>query len=420
MPIPIPNAEESKDKYISRVMRDESMITEYPDQAQRAAIAYSTWKAYIDEMDAAMPCPCEDEGEDTFTMRYMNHPKMMETYPDESVRMAGCKGQWAKRTAMMDSGVKDEALILLQKSEVEPTDQAQWLLTFPRGKWYIQKLGKELVMDDAFYSQIAKAYDAKTLSKPKIDKDHEFKQSYGDILGYKIDDVGMWFNVKLNDAGIALVKGREYSYISPAWGQAIDTRKQSFPSKLMAISLTNFPAFEGELKPLQDSIQLSKVIPAQPETNGGKTMELTMLAKTLNLQEGATIDSINDAVTALAKSNADLSEKVKADTDTIVKLNQQIADMNKGALEGEAKEAIRKAIELNKIPASVQDMMIERYIQDKAWTVTYLSNIPEARAIEPAKVVTTITLSKKEIEAMKVAGLNPESLDDINLFKGGN
>ena len=41
MPLPKPSKEESKNDFISRFMDNETMKSEYPDQKQRLAIAYS-------------------------------------------------------------------------------------------------------------------------------------------------------------------------------------------------------------------------------------------------------------------------------------------------------------------------------------------------------------------------------------------
>lgn len=44
MPIPKPKDGESKDDFISRCMGNDTMVEEYPDQKQRAAICFSAWK----------------------------------------------------------------------------------------------------------------------------------------------------------------------------------------------------------------------------------------------------------------------------------------------------------------------------------------------------------------------------------------
>lgn len=44
MPIPSPRKGESQDKFISRCMGDSVMNKEFPEQKQRAAVCFSTWR----------------------------------------------------------------------------------------------------------------------------------------------------------------------------------------------------------------------------------------------------------------------------------------------------------------------------------------------------------------------------------------
>lgn len=44
MPIPTPNQDETKDDFISRCMGNDTMVEDYPDQEQRAAVCYSQWR----------------------------------------------------------------------------------------------------------------------------------------------------------------------------------------------------------------------------------------------------------------------------------------------------------------------------------------------------------------------------------------
>jgi hypothetical protein len=43
MPLPIPTNDESEKDFVARFMADEDMISEYPDESQRSAVAYSTY-----------------------------------------------------------------------------------------------------------------------------------------------------------------------------------------------------------------------------------------------------------------------------------------------------------------------------------------------------------------------------------------
>jgi hypothetical protein len=52
MPLPIPSADESEQDFVSRFMGDEQAIGDFPDEQQRAAVAYSTYRdEEMDEME---------------------------------------------------------------------------------------------------------------------------------------------------------------------------------------------------------------------------------------------------------------------------------------------------------------------------------------------------------------------------------
>ena len=51
MPLPIPSADESEKDFVSRFMGDEQAISEFPDEQQRAAVAYRTYRDEDEEME---------------------------------------------------------------------------------------------------------------------------------------------------------------------------------------------------------------------------------------------------------------------------------------------------------------------------------------------------------------------------------
>lgn len=53
MPIPKPNTNEKESEFISRFMADPVMVKDYPDQHQRSAIAYSTWREKDKKQDSS-------------------------------------------------------------------------------------------------------------------------------------------------------------------------------------------------------------------------------------------------------------------------------------------------------------------------------------------------------------------------------
>jgi len=52
MPLPLPSADESEQDFVSRFMGDEQAISDFPDEQQRAAVAYSTYRdEEVEEME---------------------------------------------------------------------------------------------------------------------------------------------------------------------------------------------------------------------------------------------------------------------------------------------------------------------------------------------------------------------------------
>ena len=53
MPIPKPNSGEDEKTFISRCMGDDVMNADYPDQKQRAAVCYNSWREEKLSIDTA-------------------------------------------------------------------------------------------------------------------------------------------------------------------------------------------------------------------------------------------------------------------------------------------------------------------------------------------------------------------------------
>ena len=44
MPIPSPNKDENQQEFVSRCMSNSTMVSEYPDKKQRAAVCFNKWE----------------------------------------------------------------------------------------------------------------------------------------------------------------------------------------------------------------------------------------------------------------------------------------------------------------------------------------------------------------------------------------
>lgn len=366
MPLMLPTAEQTKDEFIKAFMSDEKMIAEFPDEAQRVAVATTQW-----------------EGTDRY-----------------------------KASANADK------LFMLSGVKIKPTEKEQWIRVFPNGTYYISKYGKDVVFDKTFFTDIANAFDTEALSRPKIDKDHEFKTSYGDILEYKIQDDGMYFRIMLNAKGVELVKNKEYSYISPAWGKTTATDKREFFNRLLAVSLVNFPALEGALPQLQEQLALSSfdLVEAKIQKEV-KKMDLNKLSTELGLNVDASEDSFVDSVKALKAGLVAKETELKAAADTAIALGQEIKTMKEEVLKKEATEKVKEWITLGKIHPAVQDIVINRYILSKEETEKELSLIPDNQYDGKKSVShSEVGIDADTEKLMLAAKLDPKNKEDVEIF----
>jgi len=73
MPLPKPRSDESEDSFISRCMGNDTMVADFPDQAQRAAVCYAQFGKSEDTMlekamlNVAAEIKADDEATGTFT-----------------------------------------------------------------------------------------------------------------------------------------------------------------------------------------------------------------------------------------------------------------------------------------------------------------------------------------------------------------
>lgn len=376
-----------------------------------------------------LPIPMIDEDKESFIKRFMSDEKMMMEYPEEKQRYAVAETQWAGVDRYNASGV-DEGCWMLSQETLQATENEQTIKVFPRGTYFIQKYGKDVQFDDKFFGEISTAFSSKGLSKPKIDKDHEFKTSFGDILQPEIKSDGMYFKIKLNPKGVELVKNREYNYISPAWGRTKGVGQDEYPNRLLAVSLVNFPALEGALPSLQDQLRLSKFEMVQEKKSKEAKMELYVLANELGLNSEASLEVVHGEVKALKAKvtgyeteTVELKTKLSAAEDTAIKLSQEIKEIKDAELKKEAFDSVRKWIELGKVHPAIQDIVIERYCLNKEATQKEMDMIPE-KVYEGQKASNTdVSGIDPEISVkMLKAGLDPKNKEDVEIFmsvKGG-
>lgn len=146
----------------------------------------------------------------------------------------------------------------IENNALKAEEGAQKILIFPRGQFFVEKYGASLAFDDDFFKRVIDNFKNEKLSKPFIDKNHEFRESFGDITALEITEAGVMASIKLNKKGAELVKDREYRYVSPSYSPVSDSQGVKYQDVLVTVSLTNVPALNGSLPMLQEQIQLSR------------------------------------------------------------------------------------------------------------------------------------------------------------------
>lgn len=329
--------------------------------------------------------------------------------------------------ALLDS-LKVAGLSLSRYIELQspkPITEAQEILVFPAGKHWIAHKNKYLEFNQKFFNSIAEAFDSDKLSKPFIDTDHEYKESLGDILSYRISPEGMYFEIKLNELGIRAVKDHRYKYISPAWGVVVDTEKKTHENCMATISFTNFPALLGTLPTLQEQIQLSR--------NGDKKkMELTRIAKLLELQAEASPEAIAMAIEAmkisveqLTAALTELEGKAAEQDEVIDEQNRELTKIKQEKLEAEAEKVIKEAVELGQINPNEKLVTWKKkqYIEDPEKIKLELSMIPVQKKTpidktHTVKMDSELNLSQDEKDEIIELGYDLEKDKDLIIKSG--
>lgn len=110
---PAPVADETKDEFMLRCTSDESMVAEYPDDAIRSEVCEIQWneaQAVVEEPagDELQPTPVADETQDEFMLRCTSDETMIAEYPDEAERQNVCQIQWESAAAATDESTEGE------------------------------------------------------------------------------------------------------------------------------------------------------------------------------------------------------------------------------------------------------------------------------------------------------------------------
>jgi len=302
-----------------------------------------------------MPIPKPSKGEkwDEFITRCMNDNIMIKEYKDEKQRFAICSR--AYETVEVDLKINEEE----QEVIVFPFRRI-WLDNYMQWKDFNLELANEIINN----------FKNPDVIKPIIDKEHEYKESYGDILDLYTKEDGLYAKIRLNPAGVELVKNRIYKGLSPSIGTYVDVNKVEHKNVLLALSLVNYQGL-GTLTPeLQEQIKLK--LDLYNKFQGGKMELKEKFKKIANILElkirqdisDEEIDSILAKIEEL-KQYAVENEELKKKIEELQSQIQSLKEMEEGIKQSEAEQAVNEAVEAGYIPVTLKDVYKKRYLENR-------------------------------------------------------
>ena len=369
-----------------------------------------------------MVIPMENESVDNFRKRCMSDSGMVSEFPDSEQRLAVCMAQLELKADNPDNPV------------IQPTEKTQIVCVFPFQNAWLEDYQSWHEFTEEEANEIIANFQDPNVIKPIIDKKHEYGESYGDILRLFIDEReiggeekrGLYAEIRLNPAGVELVKDRVFKGLSPSIRPYVDLQKKKYNRVLWALSLVNFQGLGTTTPELQAQIELAIKQKRQEQAN------MKNLALQLGLQSDSGEAQILEKVKSLqlsleaAQAEKDEAEKKKMELQTetgkmnelITELQKQINDLldsmkMKEEMEEEKKadEAVEMAVKQGKIQPILKDVFKKMYRQDKAGFELTIQNLTPAVSMERKSLSggSAIELSADQIELAKKHGIDVDS-----------
>lgn len=341
--------------------------------------------------------PNIDESKDDFIARCMS--ETANEYPDEKQRAAVCYSYWDK------SEMQDKVQFESDLKEINPTAEWQKIKIFPKGKIFIQKYNDYYNFDDKFFNEIIANFNNINVPKPRMDKSHKYEENYAEFRNPSNEPDGLYMEIRLNTAGVNLVKNGIYNAISPAFGGYTDVKGNKYKNVLYSVSLTNFPALGTSIPDLKEQITL--------EDKKQEVKKMDEVLKELNLVAGAKELEAVEKIKQLKTELDDSKSKV-------VELSEKLLAIETEALKKEAELSIDAAIEQAKIHPATKDFWVNEFVSDKSKVLEYLSKVPEKKSeMKTANGTITQTgfeLSAEDKRLMKLAELDEKKSSDVEIY----
>lgn len=311
--------------------------------------------------------PMKGEDQKNFYARCMGDAKIVSEYPDETQRFAVCQRQMELET--------------LPPAEIEPTEKEQIVCVFPFGNLWLEDYQRWQEFTEAHAREVIANFENPDVIKPIIDKEHEYKESFGDIIRLFIDERngirGLFAEIKLNPMGFGLVKNRVYKGISPALKPYTDVKKQTHQNVLWALSLVNFQGLGTTTPSIQEQLELKKNIERDSMKNlavelgispdSGETQILEKI-RGLRVQLESAQKEKDEKEKKIVEMETGQNEMNKIITTLQSKINELLESMKmaeEAKAEDEAEKAVEMGIQHGKIERELKEIYKKRYKTDR-------------------------------------------------------
>lgn len=296
---------------------------------------------------------------------------------------------------------------------------------FPRKEVYIDKYKKRLNFDSNFFLQVINNFQNAGLFKPYMDLEHKLGEKYAEIIALEEKDDGLYAKINLNASGMELVKNNKYSYISPEWGDRVDTNGLKHSNVLWSVTLTNVPALEGELPSLQEQIKLSKGEKMNLKENLLKLEgRLTSYRLAGEPAAAAIPPELLDAIAMLKEAIAKIDEltgQKEVAEEAATEAQAAMNVMQKEKLEKERDQFFKECLQNGQIEANEIDDWKLQYNISKDFVVKMLSSKPikngNNKSLSATKQKTSNDLDNEDYWIMSNRGMNPDDPKDVRRYK---
>jgi hypothetical protein len=430
--MPSPNDFTDKNEFMQVCIRE--VMAEGKDQGQAAAQCLSLWGT----KQAARPPKIKSKLEILNDIKKMIEKNNFSMDDDTLFALYEKMGEKTVDMVNQMSRVENEkrsAITLDFNIDKNQLEKVHTIQVFPKKRIYVDKYNEWINLDSKLFSQMIINFSNPKLFRPFGDCKHERQEKYFNIMKLHQDNRGLFADIQFTARGLEAVKNEDFSYISPDWGDRMDTDKKLHKNVLTAITLTNVPAMEGDIPPIQAQIQLTKFKGGLLMKNYSLEKKLELVPVKLQAQEGidpavlgeilALIEEAAMKIQELTGANQEQAEEIQKFEKANKEITAELSTIKTTALEKEADEVLTQAVKDGQLPTSETylDIMKKRYVLDKKSVVEELEALPKSG--EPRQLTSSgsgkgFKLSQDDRDIMENAGLDPDDPKDIKVYKEAN